>query len=97
MNNLFYSVCDEPPLIPVKKVKVGKEIGRGAYGKVFEVEYEKIPYAAKEIHRLLLESAQGKALENIKADFLRECHIWNLLRHPRIIQIIGLYSDNANK
>ena len=53
----------------MKRVKVGKEIGRGAYGKVFEVEYEKIPYAAKEIHRLLLESAQGKDLENIKETF----------------------------
>ena len=81
----------------MKKVKVGEEVGRGAYGKVFEVEYEKIRYAAKEVHPLLLELAQGKALENIKGDFLRECHIWNLLRHPRIVQIIGLDSNNANK
>ena len=46
-------------MIPVKKVKVGKEIGRGAYRKVFEVEYEKTRYAAKELHPVLLEFAQG--------------------------------------
>ena len=62
--------------------------------KFLKLNMKKIPYAAKEIHRLLLESAQGKALENIKGNFLHECHIWNLLRHPRITQIIGLYSDN---
>ena len=92
---LFGSVCsncDKPPLlIPLKKLKsTGVEIGQGAYGRVFEVEYENTRYAAKEIHPLLLEAAQGKALENIKDNFLNECHIWSLLQHSRIVQIIGL-------
>ena len=78
-------------IISHKKLKsTGVEIGRGAYGRVFEVEYEKTRYAAKEVHSLLLEDAQGKVLENIKASFLHECHIWSLLQHPRIIEIIGL-------
>ena len=32
----------------------GKEIGRGAYGRVFEVDYEGTLCAAKEVHALLL-------------------------------------------
>ena len=79
----------------IKKLKsTGVEIGRGAYGRVFEVKYEKINYAAKEVHPLLLEAAagQGKALENIKASFLHECQIWSLLKHPRIVEIIGLFT-----
>ena len=82
-------------MIPFKKLKsTGVEIGRGAYGRVFEVEYGKIRCAAKEVHPLLLEAAagQGNALENIKANFLHECQIWSLLQHPRIVKIIGLFT-----
>ena len=35
----------------------GKEIGRGAYGRVFEIDYEGTLCAAKEVHALLLQHA----------------------------------------
>ena len=59
----------------------GKEIRRGTYGRVFEVEYEKTHCAAKEVHVLLLEYAQHDqtAFQNIKDSFFNECHIWSLL------------------
>ena len=55
----------------------GKEIGRGAYGRVFEVDYEGTLCAAKEVHALLLQYAQGDDLQKIKDDFLREYQIWS--------------------
>ena len=67
----------------------GKEIGRGAYGRVFEVDYEGTLSAAKEVHALLLQYAQGDDLLKIKNDFLRECRIWSRLRHPSIVQFLG--------
>ena len=67
----------------------GKEIGRGAYGRVFEVNYEGTFCAAKEVHALLLQYAQGNDLQRIKDDFLRECQIWSTLRHPYIVQFLG--------
>ena len=67
----------------------GKEIGRGAYGRVFEVEHEKTLYAAKEVHAILVQYAQGDDLQKIKTDFLNECHIWSILQHPCIVQFIG--------
>ena len=67
----------------------GKEIGRGAYGRVFEVDYEGILCAAKELHTLLLQYAQGDELQKIKDDFLSECQIWSVLRHPCIVQFLG--------
>lgn len=77
--------------IPLKKLKTGKEIGRGAYGRVLEVKYGKTNLAAKELHALLLEYAQHDGtLQKIKENFLHECHIWSLLHHPRIVQFIGL-------
>ena len=89
-----YSSCDEPAVIPLKKLKpfTKKEIGRGAYGRVFEVEYRKTLCAAKEVHEILLTagcSQQEGTLSTIKSNFLRECHIWGLLQHPCIVQFIG--------
>ena len=67
----------------------GKEIGRGAYGRVFEVEHGKTRYAAKEVHAILLQYAQSEDLKKIKSDFFNECHIWGLLQHPCIVQFVG--------
>ena len=67
----------------------GKEIGRGAYGRVFEVDYEGTLCAAKEVHALLLQYAHGDNLRKIIDDFLNECQIWSTLRHPCIVQFLG--------
>ena len=68
-----------------------REIGRGAYGRVFEVEYENAQYAAKEVHALLLEYAENdqNALQKIIDSFINECHIWSQLEHPCIVQFLG--------
>jgi len=68
----------------------GKEIGRGAYGRIFEVDYEGTLCAAKEVHALLLQYAQGDNLQKIKKDFDDECQIWSALRHPCVVQFLGL-------
>ena len=69
----------------------GKEIGRGAYGRVFEVDYEGTLCAAKEVHALLLQYAERDDLQKIKDDFLTECRIWpwSTLRHPCVVQFLG--------
>ena len=70
-----------------------KEIGRGAYGRVFEVDYEGTLCAAKEVHALLLQYAQGDNLRKIIDDFLNECQMWSTLRHPCIVQFLGIWCD----
>ena len=65
------------------------EIGVGAYGRVFEVDYEGTLCAAKEVHALLLQYAKGNDLQKIKDDFLSECQIWSTLRHPCVVQFLG--------
>jgi len=73
----------------------GKEIGRGAYGRVFEVDYQGTLCAAKEVHSLLLEWSQGEALRKIRADFLSECQIWSTIRHPCIVQFLGMLLNHV--
>ena len=45
--------------------------------------------AAKEVHALLLQCADGDNLQKIIDDFLNECQIWSTLRHPCVVQFLG--------
>jgi len=67
------------------------ELGRGAYGRVYTVKYCGQCFAAKEIHTLLLNAAGKQERESIKKSFLYECYYCFNLRHPNIVQFIGVY------
>ena len=51
----------------------GNDIGVGAYGKVFEVEFCGTVYAAKEIHSILVKGVRREEFEATKKAFLTEC------------------------
>ena len=87
-------VADWYPLILEHVSPTGKEFGSGAYGRVFEVDYEGTLFAAKEAHPLLLHYARQRegALKTLEDNFLRECHIWSMTRHPSIVHFIGRFS-----
>ena len=72
-------------------VPLNKELGRGAYGKVFKVKYCSMICAAKEIHSLLMETANPEEKRKIKDSFLRECYHCSSLRHPNVVRFIGVY------
>ena len=87
-------------LKPVTLSKVdldGRELGRGAYGKVFTVRYGGQIYAAKEIHSILVEEVGEDQRLAIKKQFLRECHQCSVLTHPKIVQFVGIcYLDKKS-
>ena len=68
-----------------------EEIGRGAYAKVFQVEYCGCKYAAKEIHSLLLDDTSQEHLQMMKDRFLKIPYLLSKCRHPNIVQFIGIY------
>ena len=53
--------------------------------------------ADKEIHSLLLELASGEGTAKLKEDFLRECHLWSTLRHPNVVQFLGVYYPSTDE
>ncbi|XP_065892698.1 probable serine/threonine-protein kinase DDB_G0271402 isoform X3 [Dysidea avara] len=73
----------------------GKDLGRGAYGKVFTVKYLGLVCAAKEIHALLLDGVSPQEKKAIKDGFIRECIRCNAIRHPNIVQFLGMYYSSA--
>ena len=72
-------------------IPLNKELGRGAYGKVFTVKYLGLPCAAKEIHSLLIDGVSPEERKAIKDGFIRECYHSSLIRHPNIVQFMGVY------
>ena len=72
-------------------VPTGKELGHGAYGKVFAVKYCGLVCAAKEIHPILIEGVSPAEKKTIIDNFIRECHHCSVIRHPNIVQFLGVY------
>ena len=72
----------------------GREVGRGAFGAVFTVDYNGVTCAAKEIHPILIESVSVGERSTIKQDFLQECLLHSKLHHPNIVKMLGVYYPN---
>ena len=73
----------------------GDDIGVGAYGKVFEVEYCGDVYAAKEIHSILVQGVRREEFEATKKAFLTECIRSGSLSHPNVVHFLGVHNPGG--
>ena len=69
----------------------GREIGRGAYGRVFEVYVYGTSCAAKEVHSNLIHNVSIRDFEAVKHTFLTECINSSRIHHPNVVQVLGIY------
>ena len=70
------------------------ELGHGAYGSVFKVKYSGVVCAAKKIHPILIENVRSEEKQRIKGDFIRECLCCSSIRHPNIVQFVGVHYNS---
>ena len=65
--------------------ETGVELGRGSYAAVYTVEYKGLTCAAKKFHQTLYQQ------EYPIRRFREECAILSRLKHPNIVQFLGVY------
>ena len=69
-----------------------EESGRGYYGKTYTVKYCETVCAAREIQ--LIEGLGKDERRQMIESYLEECRQYALLRHPNIVQFLGVYYPN---
>lgn len=70
--------------------ETGKELGRGSYGVVTELRVGRLLCAGKTLHGSFFEtndSGSGNILER----FIKECRQHGKLKHPHILQVLGVH------
>ena len=66
--------------------------GSGSYGSVYLVTVNGFPCIAKRLHDILVEqSVSGEERSSITQTFREECILLSRLRHPNIVQFIGVH------
>ena len=75
----------------------GRRLGAGAYGSVEEVDWVGTICAAKTLHPIFFEFASQQAQDKLIKSFAEECLTWSSLRHPGVVQFLGVYSDIASR
>lgn len=74
----------------------GKEIGVGAYGTVFKVQFCGALYAAKQIHSILIEGVEQEGFRRIRRMFIEECLQSSSLGHQNIVGVLGVYDPGLS-
>ncbi len=67
----------------------GRKLGVGSYGSVEEVVVNGLVCAAKKIHEALVDGG-NEDVHVIVGKYEAECHLISQLRHPNIVQFLGL-------
>ena len=75
----------------IDNIIIGKQIGRGANGRILEAKWEGIVVAVKEIHSIFMNEVSDVEFQSFKRSFLRECEQSNRLRHPNVVRFFGIY------
>ena len=66
-----------------------KMLGVGSYGSVEEIDVGGLTCAGKTLHKELIDTA-NKGVEVISERFVKECQLMSQLRHPHIVQFLGI-------
>ena len=74
----------------INNIRFGKQIGKGANGRILEAKWDGVTVAVKEIHAIFMHVSEPEFL-SFKRSFMRECEQSSRLRHPNIVRFFGIY------
>ena len=67
-------------------------LGSGSYGKVCKAKLNELPCAAKLLHIILFQFEDPRS-QTIRRRFEQECEILKNMRHPNVVQYLGVTHD----
>ena len=71
-------------------------LGHGSYGAVYKAKCDQLPCAAKVLHPTILDSTDPGA-GRIMERFQQECAFLESIRHPNIVQYLGMTVDPESR
>ena len=74
----------------------GIEIGRGSYAVVEEYDFQGLSCVGKSIHKELYDNASTRERESMLERFEGECEMLSRLRHPHIVQFLGVHFNEGS-
>ena len=84
-----------PGLVIANVVFTDTKLGRGADATVYEVDWNGTLCAAKRLHEILLEDQSSGGVAKLISNFEAECVTWSKLRHPGVVQFLGVHLDRS--
>ena len=91
---IYTSSSRFPGLIVTNLVFSDRKLGKGADATVYEVDWNGTPCAAKRLHEILLEDESPGGADKFISNFEAECVTWSKLRHPGVVQFLGVYLES---
>ena len=73
----------------------GQSLGRGSYGTVYKASCDELPCAVKILHPIIVDALDPGAAR-IMDRFEKECTFLNNMRHPNIVQCLGVSWDKES-
>ena len=73
------------------------KLGSGSDATVFEVDWNGTVCAAKRLHEILLEDQSSGGVAKLISNFEAECLTWSKLRHPGVVQFLGVHIDPRSR
>ena len=86
-----------PGLLIENVVFTGVRLGSGADATVLEVDWNGTRCAAKRLHEILLEDQSAGGVAKLLSNFEAECLTWSKLRHPGVVQFLGVHMDRRSR
>ena len=92
-----FSSAKFPGLLISNLVFTEEKLGSGADATVFAAEWNGTVSAAKRLHDILLEDESHGGADKFISNFEAECSTWSKLRHPGVVQFLGVHIDPRSR